>query len=63
MTAEGAKLIYTRLLSQIETLKAELRDARTKATEASNLYGRLCREELRASTAKDQPPAGTGGGE
>lgn len=52
MTAAEARKDYEKWQLDIETLVAELKHARAQATEASNLYGRLCREELRASQAK-----------
>lgn len=50
MTAAMMKILYDESIFKVEELKAQLKLERGKATEFSNSYGRLCREELREAS-------------
>lgn len=52
MTAAEVRKEYQNALDLITQMKSDLTEVRTRATELSNLYGRLSRDELRASQAK-----------
>jgi hypothetical protein len=56
MTAAEAKAEYEKHLRNAKLCEANRKESRRLATEYSNLYGRLCREELRAAQSK--PAAG-----